>query len=328
MRIASCSHFGPSTPLLGTRWGPTRGQGMSDDSAWDSDSETEPSAPTTLVQGPLVVKSKSGSSVQGRRNATAKSTGGKSSANKSPDKNVLKPCLACDEPRYRKMRWCLMHRRGYDIARSQEAAKGPEALKKFELKMANDTTASEAMKWWCKYNPCSRKWAKKEVVDWIEYEKKHGTKKTKRTRGKKKMMTRKNFCAYGRYKMGWDTDSIDSEWGHIVNTAKEKDNLGRKGETRYEVDLGKTRHSDDEDYVDSAAKEGTSRVKKPKVEDREALRHFAQTGAAAWSDAFFHGSAKVDQAFSGHFVAPPSPPSNRREHKGEELESGEDPKEA
>ena len=139
------------------------------------------------------------------------------------------------------------------------------------------------------------------------------------------MMTRKNFNAHGRYKMGWDTDSIDSEWTHIVNTTKETDNQGRKGAQRYEVDLGKTRHSDDEDYVDSAAKEGTHRIKKPKVEDREALRHFAQAAAAASSDALFLGSAKVDQAYSGQLVVPPTPPSCKKGRKVEEELVEEDP---
>ena len=78
--------------------------------------------------------------------------GAKTGVKKEPDGQLR--CLMCPEPRYRKLRWCQLHRNSYGAMRIDADAEG--RLEVFEKQMMTDHNAIDMMQDWEKVLPPAR----------------------------------------------------------------------------------------------------------------------------------------------------------------------------
>lgn len=170
------------------------------------------------------------------------SSGPNSSANVNPSPKYGNRCLRCPEPRYRKTRWCSLHRRAYDNMKAQAIEKGE--LDTFEKAMEKDDSASEMMQEWDELNPPSKKFKKKEVFNWAKFRVQYGVRRSEVVEQKSKRMDRKQFKAWGKYKQGWDSEEIEDEWNmRRDDPAIARDNFGSGGSLRLEIQKGETKES-------------------------------------------------------------------------------------
>ena len=105
--------------------------------------------------------SRMASSPQTPRSKSRKASGGKPKAKaKAKAKPELKNCImpCCDSVRYRKLRWCSLHRYSVDNMKAQAEEKG--TVPTFEDGMADDATAIEMVQEWEEINPPGKKWKK------------------------------------------------------------------------------------------------------------------------------------------------------------------------
>ena len=95
-------------------------------------------------------------------------------------------CIAtnCEEPRYRRVRWCSLHNRCAVNMKSQ--AEENDAVEEFDKAMSRDDSARAAMDEWEKVNPVSAKWKRKNLLDWLVFKKVHTVRKVKGTMAAKK----------------------------------------------------------------------------------------------------------------------------------------------
>ena len=89
---------------------------------------------------------------------------------------------SCGEPRYRKLRWCVLHRRSYDTMKWQAENDTPKpTIAQFDKAMVHDDTAIEAVEAWEEINPPSARWKRKQFMDWAAFEQRHGVRRAKQT---------------------------------------------------------------------------------------------------------------------------------------------------
>lgn len=96
----------------------------------------------------------------------------------------LMKCLRCPGPRYRKTRWCSLHRRSFDNMKVQ--AKEKDELEVFEKAMERDDSAVSMMEEWDEVNPPSKKFRKKNVLNWARFRTVYGVEKSVTTQLKRK----------------------------------------------------------------------------------------------------------------------------------------------
>ena len=137
------------------------------------------------------------------------------------------------------------------------------------------------------------------------------------------MLTKRQFRARGKYKDGLESEEIEEDWAHLDRTSHVRDFKGRNGTLRLEVDLGDSNLADTEKYIESATKEGSQRLKKPKDQDLEALRAFALSSAGQSSDGFLQGSHTIDEMAPG-MIASSVTKAQKRASTGEPDEAEEE----
>ena len=237
--------------------------------------------------------------VKSRAKAKAKSKGKSKAAGAPKAKAKAKSstatprtCLSCEEPRYRNTRWCALHNRAAIAAKAQAVAQGEG--ESYERAVKADDGARQMMAQWEKLNPAGNRWKRKEVVDWAEFKRSYGVRRSKGNWNKYKWMTWKQFKAWGKYKQGWDSDECTDEWKILDDGDTERNFGGRKGAEQFYVDCGAYDLKGKENYIDGRMEEGGERIKKAKLEDREALQHFSHASAASASDPFLSGRRTAD----------------------------------
>ena len=217
-----------------------------------------------------------------------------SRARGSPRRLAVAKCLMCGEPRYRKTRWCSLHRRSYDNMRLQ--AQETDNLETFEKAMEMDAQAVSAMQEWEELNPPSKKFKKKEVLNWAQMKVRFGQKKSVDQVTKRKPMDKKALRAWGKYKKGWDSEEIEEEWNTRKNQVSyPRDWEGKQGALRLKVDSDEEEVTTVSKFVESAAEQGSDMIKKASKEDAESLRYFAMTSSGSQGhQAFLAGKWNSD----------------------------------
>ena len=130
-------------------------------------------------------------------------------------------------------------------------------------------------------------------------------------------MTKKAFKAFCKYKQGLDSDEASEDWKELEASNADRDHLGRHGALQIEADLGSKKFERKEQGIEQRVEEGCDRVKKPKKEDVEALKHLAHASTASSSDAFFAGKWNASSSFISPQKAGKSAEDDQDEEEGE-----------
>ena len=199
------------------------------------------------------------------------------------------PCLMpnCIEPRYRKLRWCLLHRRSCDAAR--DFSKSTDKFPDFQEAMKDDNTAVIFMTSWEKENPPGKRHTRKgkQFFDFATFEKKEGVRRAESSLRGKQKMTYRQFWAWGTYQQGLNDAEILEDWTSLTEGKAPVDHDGRKGKPRYMVNLDEIEYTKRETFTEGASIQGSEKIKNPKNEDLESLRWYAHTSADSNSNNAF-----------------------------------------
>ena len=95
----------------------------------------------------------------------------------------------CDEDRYRRLRFCTLHRYSVDNIKSQAEEKGTIGV--YEEAMKDDSTTIEMIQKWEEINPPGKKWRKKAVLNWGRFQQRIGNSRREGETGKKRKMDKR-----------------------------------------------------------------------------------------------------------------------------------------
>ena len=240
-----------------------------------------------MASSPMTPRSKRKASEPADGEPAAKKRSAKAKA-KPKAKAEVCPCImpGCDEDRYRRLRFCTLHRYSVDNMKSQAEEKGTIGV--YEEAMKDDSTTIEIIQEWEEINPPGKKWRKKAVLNWGRFQQRFGNSRREGETGKKRKMDKREFGCYGKYKKGWMPEEIEEEWtSRKADLTIDRDWNGKNGALRLEIDKGIDKHSTREKFLESASVEESDSIKNPNQQDLEALRYHSNSasnskGAAAF----------------------------------------------
>ena len=121
---------------------------------------------------------------------------------------------------------------------------GEEAIAELEKEMdSSDARAKELVDEFSRINPPDKRYARKKVVDWLQYLKKKFQKTSTTKSDKEKPMTKAKFLKWAKNDEGLDSDEAEEYWNDLYRNPKiERDDKGFKGNTIQTTQNQNARH--------------------------------------------------------------------------------------
>lgn len=233
-----------------------------------------------------------------------------------PAKDKL-PCLCCDDPRAKGKRFCNAHNRNFDAMRYQaehaddddDETENGTTLKEFVSKMSNDAVAREEILAYSRDSPPDRRYARKTIIDWAAFRRRHGVRIAVVDQDRDKPFTEASFLIRCTTKLGLTNSEAKEWWTEFEeNPNIFRDNGGFKGAQQLYIPVGRMRMRVKERYVDNAAEEGCNPDKKPKDCHREVLKHHVLAQSSGFANSFFADSASPGTKRPGVLLTSPKNP--------------------
>ena len=201
----------------------------------------------------------------------------------------------CDEEKKKGQRFCNHQWRHYDNMRAQavaaEAAGSKDQKKIFVEMMSDDEAAIQEIDRFAEENIASGAWKKKKKIDWAEWNERRGVKTSTTDTNRAKPFEREEYIIRQVNKFGRSKGDALNLWNEAVAASHARDHLGFKGQLRLWLQHSVFKDVSTENYIDKSAVEGSSRIKNPNQEVREALRRHTHESKASVSDGYFSGGS-------------------------------------
>jgi len=198
--------------------------------------------------------------------------------------------MACEMKVKNNSKFCHQHFNVHAGLRSQAAKSGK--LDVFEQAFSKVESATRACEDWDEANPPGT--FRKALVDWHQFEKRHGHRVAITYRGEDTLMSNKYFRDWKLTK-GIAEAEADLEWAEHLKTPG-MDGEGSGSSRMLYICKERKRLRDETQYVDAALKEGGKQQKNMSEKERGTLKQFTQK-AASFSNihmANFTGSSSVN----------------------------------
>ena len=205
-----------------------------------------------------------------------KSAAGKSAADpkdkakaKSP-KEKGAPCLCCKLPRISGSRFCKGHDRNYAAMAAQaegefELDPDSDAVNEFNKAMQSDAVAAEEVNRFTQDNPINSALAKKSLIDWTAFKRRHGQRTSHVSSDRTKPFTEKAFEIRCTTKLGLSKKDAEEWWKEFDDDPRiDRDRGGFRGAKQLYLPVGRLVMRNKEQFVEDAQEEGSNTIRKPK----------------------------------------------------------------
>ena len=161
----------------------------------------------------------------------------------------------------------------------------------FAKVMVDDTKAATEVHKFSLDNPITGRYKRKKAIDWASFKRTYGKRRANIADDICKPMTQAEFIIWATDKKGLTKPEATEWWlEHKRDPKIDRDNLGFRGRQQLHIPKGAKFTRRTETYIDNAAEEGCTPVKKPKAADREAFRQLVKAQENTFEDNFFESS--------------------------------------
>ena len=215
----------------------------------------------------------------------------------------------CPQIRVKNQKWCEDHKRAYAVMYAN--AKKRNQVEDFQETMSDDDRAKACMRTHCKNNPVGARWSRKKIIDFAEYNQRHGKREYEGELDGDKPMTEFEFLHWAKDTKRLTAQGAQKWWDELEASSCDRDQKGRDpagntGQLRLWVPVEEMRERKRGRYSDSSVLEKSKAMKNLDEEALNQLKDFA--GVRASDSEFMRGRKLAQQE-----AAPETPASSKDE---------------
>ena len=206
-----------------------------------------------------------------------------------------KTCFAgsCELMKLSGKRWCAKHNRLYDNLWTQAKKHGETAA--LQQAVSTPSKAQETLDEFEEENPADSRYARKNLIQWSVFKRKHEVKKVFRSRQGCRPYEYKQWVRRCETEMAWSTADAKAQWQNWLASDCDRDDLGLNGAARLLIPTIEERHRDDDRSVANQYEESGKNEKEIDRDHREVLLKQLHAPMPS-ADGFILSDAKIDDA--------------------------------